>query len=146
MSTRSCSASDRLTSHSSPSLMRLALERDRHQQTVGGIPIEGSRVDFLFLSRRLLSFGSDAYRKVLLWVASRSPPIKRSGWWRLAGAGSSGRPGAPDLRRSRRAPRPRGAAGGVAYRMELVTSRAARTLADLGGCGDRRSPLCASPT
>ena len=36
-----------------------------YEQTVGGIPIEGSRVDFLFSeSGRLLSFGSDAYRKV----------------------------------------------------------------------------------
>ncbi|HWN80602.1 MAG TPA: hypothetical protein VNM87_00760, partial [Candidatus Udaeobacter sp.] len=35
-----------------------------YEQTVSGIPIEGSRIDFLFSETgRLVSFGSDAYRK-----------------------------------------------------------------------------------
>lgn len=98
-----------------------------YEQTVGGIPIEGSRVDFLFSeSGRLLSFSSDAYRKVgalggLVLAADQA-----------LGAGGAGLPApaaaaAPVLRIL---PIPAELPGHeelqvvfhLAYRMELVTS------------------------
>ncbi len=66
-----------------------------YEQTVSGIPMEGARIDFLYSeSGRLLSFGSDAHRRVPPSARSHSPRRRRSrpGPW---GSRRRHRPGLP---------------------------------------------------